>query len=145
MRVGSSRSAIKNFAHKFRIDGQSLPQLKSFRFGPLFQLLKMRPRALRIDEIRSQWRNPAPIVDARVEQMFIVWIRKIRRRLDVHSRHEQPCDGDGPQHLAASWFGPIAHWNMRLGPKILNNDFLNMSVAVVQITNGEQRIYSVFR
>ena len=68
----------------------------------------MRPGLFRIDEVRSQRRNPAPVVDSRVEQFIVVGRGKIGWRLQVDLRHEQAGDGDGAQHFAARGFRPVA-------------------------------------
>src|SRR5512133_1552179 len=48
---------------ELRIDRQSLAQpITSFERA-LFDLAQMRPWTLRIDEVRRQWRDPAPIVN----------------------------------------------------------------------------------
>ena len=42
------------------------------------------------------------------------------------------------------WFGPIAHGNLRLDAEVLNDDFLNMAVTLMQIADGEQRVHAIF-
>src|SRR6185437_6175474 len=82
-------------------------------------------------------------VDASVEQI-VVRAGKVRRSLKIHTRHEQARDGNGAQHFSVRWFGPMAHGDFGLHTEILDDDFLNVAVAVLQIANGEQGIYAVF-
>jgi hypothetical protein len=93
---------------EFRINRQPLAQLESFRLGPLPQFIQMRPRLFRIDKIRRQRRNSAPVVDAAIEQVGVVRIGKIRRRLNIHLRHQQARHGQRAQHFPRSGSGQCA-------------------------------------
>ena len=105
----------------------------------------MRPGFFRIDEVRGQRRNPAPVVDSGVEQFVVVRRGKIRRRLKVDLRHEKARHRDGAQHLAPRRFRPVAHRNLGLDAEILHDHFLDVTVAPVQFADGEQRVHAVFR
>ncbi len=104
----------------------------------------MWPRSFWIDEIRRQRRDSTPIVYAGIQQFLIIRIRKIGRRLNVHVRHKQPRDTYCAQHVTAAWLRPTAHGNFGLDSKILNDDFLNVPIALVQIANRQQRVHSIF-
>src|SRR5438445_12730736 len=101
----------------------------------------MRPRLFWVNEIRRQWRDSSPVIDAGVEQLVIVRSREVGRRLNVYLWHQQTRDRDGAHHFTLRGLGPVAHGDLRLGAKVLNNHFLNMPIAAVQLTDGEQRVY----
>src|SRR2546426_4721938 len=104
----------------------------------------MWPGFFRIDEIRSQGRHAAPVVDASVEQLIIIRRREIRWRLDVDLRHEQARDGHTPKHFVTAKLGPVVHWDSWLSPEVLHDNFLNVPVATMQFTNRQQRINAIF-
>src|SRR6185503_448352 len=60
----------------FRIYAQTLGQLESFSSGSLGKPFDMRPRLFRIDEVRSQRRNAAPIVNACAKEKWILVVGK---------------------------------------------------------------------
>ncbi len=105
----------------------------------------MRPGLLRIDEIRRQRRNSAPVIDAGIEQIGIVRIGEIRRRLNVHFRHQEARDGHGAQHFSAAGFGPVCHRGPTLGAEVLHDDFLDVPVLLMQVADRNQRIDALFR
>ena len=105
----------------------------------------MRPGLLRIDEIGRERRNTAPVIDTRIEQVIIARRGKVRRRLDINVRHQQPRYRDRAQRLTTSRFRPIAHGNVRLDAKILHDYFLDMSVAAVQVADREQCVHTILR
>ena len=105
----------------------------------------MRPGLFRIDEIRRQRRNSAPVVDAAIEQIGIVRIGEIRRRLNVHLRHQEARHGQRAQHLPAVRFWPACHRRPTLGAEVLHDHFLNVPVSLMQVANRDQRIHALFR
>src|SRR5213080_2151812 len=54
--------------NKLWIQRQPLPQQEASFLGLFLQLGNLRPRRFRVDEILGHWRNPAPIINARIEQ-----------------------------------------------------------------------------
>ena len=50
------------------------------------------------------------------------------------------ADRDAPQQLLRVGGRRIGHERARLGHEILDDDFLDVPVALVQRTNGEQRL-----
>src|SRR5947209_4859618 len=98
----------------------------------------MRPRLFWIDKIWCQWRDSSPVVNASVEQLVVTRRRKIGWRLDVHLWHKQACDCDRAHHLILRGLGAVSHGDFGLGAEILNNHFLNVSVAAVQLADREQ-------
>src|SRR5438874_4107522 len=101
------RSVSKKFGQKLGINRQALLQLEALGARPGLQLCQVRPRTLGIDEVRRKRRNPAPVIDSSVKQLFVIWIRKIRRRLDVYVWHEKRCNGVCPQLSPAAGLGPL--------------------------------------
>src|SRR5262249_61654022 len=97
------------------------------------------------DEIRRQRRDAAPIIDPRIEKFLVIGIGEIWRSLDIYIRHKQPGNGYRAQHLAAAWLRPAVHRNFRLGTKILNYDLLNVPIALVEVTDRQQRIDPILR
>src|ERR1022692_608378 len=97
----------------------------------------MWPRLFWIDEIRGQWRDSSPIIDAGIEQLIIVRCGEIGRRLNIDVWHEQSCNRNRAHHLTLRGFGPVAHGDFCFGSKVLNDYFLNVSVATVQVAEGE--------
>src|SRR5579859_5554727 len=69
---------------KFWIHREALLQDESLGLGPETQLLEVRPGFFRVDVVRGQRRNSSPIVDACVDQLFIVWRGEIGRGLNIH-------------------------------------------------------------
>ena len=66
---------------------------------------------------------------------------QIGRRLDVHRRPEHdPRDRDGPQMIGNIRLRRIRHARRRLGAEILDDDFLDVAVAPVQIAQRQQRL-----
>src|SRR5258708_38554552 len=103
-------------------------QLESLRLATQSELFEMRPGPLGINEIRRQRGNSAPVVDAGVEELLVVRIRKIWRRLNVDFLHQQPSYRERAQHLAAGRIRPGAHGNFYLHAKGLEYDLINMCI-----------------
>ena len=84
-------------------------------------------------------RNAAPIVDARFDQPAQPTGAQIGRRLDIHvGREDQARHRDGPKMLFDRGRGDLGHPGSRLGPEILHDDFLDMSMGVVQVAQCQQ-------
>src|SRR3984957_14437246 len=72
--------------------------------------------------------------------------RKIWWRLHVHRRTEQqPRDCDSARHLKRLRLRRIFHRDTGLGAKILNDHFLNMTVAFVACAKREQALSALCR
>ena len=122
--------AAQRRRQEFRIYRKPLAQFESLCFGAQPELLQMRPGFFGIDEVRRQWRNSSPVVDAGVQQIFIIRSGQIWRRLNIHVRHTIGL----PRRCATfhlGWVRASFHRNARLGAEILHDDFLNVSVALV--------------
>ena len=66
---------------------------------------------------------------------------KIGRRLDVHDRPEDEAGGrDRPDLLLERGLGRAGHPGAGLGAEILDDHFLDVPVALVEIADGEQRL-----
>src|SRR3546814_81365 len=66
---------------------------------------------------------------------------QVGRRLYGHLRAEyQPGSGDGPKMFLQRRLGMVRHPGVRLGPEILDNHFLDMTIAAMQIADRHQRL-----
>ncbi len=128
-----------------RIDRQPLHESLAAALGLAAQPLDLGPWHFRIDIIRRQRRDPAPIVDACCDQFGKRRGTQVGRRLNAHvgSEHE-PGGGDGPEQLLAIGGGRMGHDRAGLGHEILNDDFLNVAVTPVQCVDGTQRLDALF-
>lgn len=89
--------------------------------------------------VRRDRRDAAPIVDARRNEMLQQPRREIGRRLDVHVRPEQDAGGgNGPEMIVEVGFGVACHPRPRLGPEILDDDLLQVTMALVQVAQMQQ-------
>ena len=103
------------------------------------QLFEMRPGRFGIDEVRRHRRDAAPVVDAGVDELLQHAGIQVRRHLDAHLRAEdQARHGDGPQQIVERRFRRVGHQRVGLGAEILDDDFLDMAVALMQIPQGQQ-------
>ena len=113
--------------------------------GAPLKLGEMRPRGFRVDEIRRERRNSAPIVDSGREQHFIVRRGEVGRSLDIHVSEHKPRDRHRPQHLAARRLRPLCHGDRRLRAEVLHDHLLDVTVAMVQFTDSEQSVHPIVR
>src|ERR1700719_2404739 len=105
----------------------------------------MSPWPFRINEIGRKRRSPAPVVDAGVQELLVIRIGKIRRRLNVYLGHKQTRHSNRSQHFASTWLRPIRHWNLSFHAKILDDHFLDVPMALMEIADCDERIDAVFR
>src|SRR5271169_3157959 len=105
----------------------------------------MRPRLLWIDEIWCQRRDSSPIIDAGIEQLIIVRRGKVGWRLNINVWHKQSCNRNRAHHFTLRGLWPGAHGDFGFGAKVLNDYFLNVSVAAVQLADRQQCVYTIFR
>src|SRR5439155_10967335 len=101
----------------------------------------MRPGRFGINVIARNRRNAAPIVYARLEHQVMIVRVEIRRNLNVHlATQNEACRRNGARNLHRAWFCATRHSRAGLGSEILNDDFLNMAVGVVQLSNCKQAV-----
>ena len=94
--------------------------------------------------IRRYRRHAAPVIDAGRDQ-FTEPRSQVRRRLDVHFRAENDArHGDGPLQFVVRGFHRQRHLRVRLGAKILDDDFLDVTVLPVQVAKRQQRLHALF-
>ena len=124
-----------------RVHRQSLDQ-RLAGGGRLFgQPLQVRPGRLRVDEVGSHGRYAAPVVDAGIDEPRQHAGAQVGRRLDVHLRAQhQPRRGDRPEQVLQGGLGRAGHPGLRLGPEVLDDDFLDVAVLVVQVAHGKQGV-----
>ncbi len=86
-------------------------------------------------------RDAAPIVDPGLDQALIILRAEIRRRLQIDlGLQDKARRRHGPHQFIKRRLGFRRQFRVRLGPEILNDDFLDMSVAGVKIGNGNQTV-----
>ena len=89
-------------------------------------------------------RDPAPVVDTGSDQIAEFVSTEIGWRLDGHVGAEQITRRrNRPEKVVEARFRRPRHLRARFGPEILNNDFLDMAVAVVQVANKFKRRHTV--
>ncbi len=109
-------------------------------FSDLAQSIEVGPGPLRVHVVGSDGRDPAPVVDAGVEQRPEV-VGEVRRSLQVDlGWQEQPGRGDGPQVLVARAGRRPAHEGGRLGQEVLHDHFLHVAVAGVARRDRPERL-----
>ncbi len=95
--------------------------------------------------VRRHRGNAAPVIDARIHQSPERAGIEIWRRLDVHLRLEQePRHRDRPKMLVNVERRHVRHPRPGLGPEILDNDFLDMAVGIVEIAQRKERVDPLF-
>ena len=108
---------------------------------PLRQLRDRGPRRLRIDVIRGDGRDPAPIIDPGRDQPRIDARREVRRRLDIHRRaQDQPRGGDAPKEIVQIRLRRASKLRTGLGAEVLDDHLLNVPETAVEIADGEERL-----
>ena len=116
-----------------RVHGQARRELEPTRACGGCEPIPVRPRCLGIDVVDRHGRDAAPVVDAGVEQTWKVVVGEVRRCLNGDVlRQQQPRDGDRPEVLLEARFGVRSHARSRLGAEVLNDDLLQLAVALVQ-------------
>src|SRR5439155_6032960 len=124
-----------------RIDREALAQREAGLRRVVPEACDLRPRLLGIDVIEGERRDAAPIVETGREQVRILARREIGRRLHVHVGPEQQArDGDGAREVGERRLRRVAHRDARLGAEVLDDDFLDVTVALVQIADGGERV-----
>ena len=99
------------------------------------------PRRLGIDVVGRHGRDAAEVVDAGLEQARELGVREVRRRLhgDVE-RHQQPRDRDRPEVVVERGLRGLGHLGAGLGAEVLHDHLLQVTVALVQLAQREQRL-----
>src|SRR5215472_16709497 len=107
-----------------RVDCQPLDQRFTGGSRLLGQPVERRPWSLRVDVVRGDWRNPAPIVDPGGDHFGKRSGVQIGWRLDVHlGPEDQPCHGNRPEMVLEVRLGRVRHPRPGFGAEILNDDF----------------------
>jgi hypothetical protein len=84
-------------------------------------------------------RHAAPIVDAGADQLRQPFGPQVGRRLNVHCRPENDAGyGDGPQVIVQRRLRRVSHARTGLGAEVLDDDFLNVTVAFVDVADRQQ-------
>ncbi len=124
-----------------RIDREPLGQ--HFAVGCTFgrKGLELRPWPLGIHVVGRDGGDTAPIVDAGLDQPAIARLLQVGRRLDRQRVAEDEArDGHGPQKLVERRLGCSRHARIGLGAEILDDDFLQMAMIAMQVTQRQQRL-----
>ena len=123
------------------IDRQAMHEQLARVSRALGKLGDRGPRRLRIDVVRSDGRNPAPIIDPSRDEPRIDARRKVGRRLEIHGRtQDQARRGDGPKEVVEIGLGGARALRAGLGAEVLDDDLLDMPVTAMQVSDGEERL-----
>ena len=99
-----------------------------------------RPWRFGVHMVRRHRRYPAPVVYARIDKRREIGTAEVGRRLDRHGWTEHRAGGrNGPQEFVEIRFRCIRHPRTRLGTEILNDDFLNVAITVMQVAYRFER------
>ena len=94
--------------------------------------------------IRSDGRDPAPIIDSCRNQPRIDARRQVWRSLDIHRRAKyQAGGGDAPKQVVQIGLRGPSELGAGFGAEVLNDDFLNMPEMAVQFADSEQRLQAL--
>ena len=128
-----------------RIARQALDQDLAGLCGAFAQRGDVRPRRFRVHVVGRHRRDTAPVVDAGGNQVRVVGGAQVGRRLDVHRRAEREArQCHRPCEVRAFGLAGTRHRRTGFGAEILDDDFLDVTVAQVQFAQGQQRIEALF-
>ncbi len=131
-------------ANSGRINRQTLDEAISGATRGAVEDLALGPWGFRIDMVRRQRRHAAPVVDPGVQQHRKIGVRQIRRCLDVHVLSEDRARRrNRPQQIVHAGLNAALQRRSRFGAEVLDDDFLNVTVGVMEIAQGEQRIQAL--
>src|SRR5215469_15014519 len=134
-------AAVDDTRNEFGVDRKALTQLLSGGFGAAFQIRQVWPRRLGINVVGGKRRDTAPVVNAGFQQALVVTLGQIGRCLNVHVAEQKTGHRNGAEMILCVRFGRLSHRNIRLGAKVLEDDFLDVSVLLMQALNSEQCIH----
>ena len=124
-----------------RVDGQPLAQREARPGGAVRELVDVRPRPLRVDVIRGQRGDAAPVVDAGPQDQVVLRADQVGRRLDAGlGAEDEPGHGDRGGQVVEFGVRGVAHLGVRLGPEVLHDDFLDAPVLPGDLADGEDRL-----
>ena len=124
-----------------RVDREPLPQGHPGRLGAAGQLVDLRPRALGVDVVGRERRDPAPVVDPGGQDELVGVPDQVGRGLDPRRRAEQqPGHRDRRGQVVELGIGHGAHLRVRFGPEVLNDNFLDAAVLLRDPPDGEDRV-----
>ncbi len=125
------------------VDGEPGGEHEAGGLGHRPQAVEVGPGPLGVHVVGGDGGDPAPVVDARLEQHPEV-VGQVGRRLqvDVHGQ-DQPGQGDGVEVLVAGAGSGPEHRRARLGQEVLDDDLLHVAPAGVGLGDGGQRVDAV--
>ena len=128
-----------------RIDREALDEELAPGGGAPRQEVEGGPRRLRVDVVGGHRRHPAPIVDPGGDHLLERVGHQIGRRLDVHvGPEDQPGNRDRPQMVGEVGLGRRRHAGLGLGAEILDDDFLDVPVALVEVAQRQHRLDALY-
>ncbi len=126
---------------QLRIQWQARHQQFASNLGFARQQAQVGPGRFRIDMVGCHRRNAAEVVDPRADQSTHRLRRQVRRGLDVGlGAEDDPRHCDGPAQLLGGRFFRIGHLGVRLATEVLDDDFLNVAICVIEIAQRQQRL-----
>ena len=111
------------------------------RLRPCAQPLDLGPRRLGVHVVDRERRDPAPVVDPRLEEPWEVVVGEVRRHLEVDVGREKLTGRPGrPEELVEGGLGVLGHLRARLGAEVLDDHLLYVAVALVERCDGSERV-----
>ena len=124
--------------HVLRVDGEPRPQLEPGGRARPAKVVQVGPRSLGVDVVGSEGADPAPVVHAGAEQVGkIIEVGQVGRHLHPGRRPESEAGGsDGGKVGLAVRVGLSGHRGARLGPKVLDDHLLEVTMATADGADG---------
>ena len=125
--------------HIFGVDREALDELLAGGIRGALEGGELRPGRFRVDVIGGHRRDPAPIVDAGADEPCEGCGAQIGRGLNIHGgTQDEPRHGDRAQVFRLGGIRRVRHARSSLGAEVLDDDLLQVTVALVQLAEREE-------
>ncbi len=126
-----------------RMGRESRGDREAARLGDGSKAVERRPGALRVDVVRGDRGDAAPVVDPGVEQHPEV-VGEVRWRLQVHvGRQDEASQGDGVEVDVGRAGSGGVHGGACLRQEVLDDHLLHVAVATMRGRDGLERLDAV--
>ena len=124
-----------------RVDGEPLDQVLSRRLGLLAQLLEVGPRRLGIDVVDRHGRDAAPVAQTCGHELAVALGAEVGWGLHAHLRPEEDAgDRERPEEVVEVGFRRVLHLRARLRPEVLDDELLDVAIAIVEVAQRQERL-----